>query len=68
METAEPPDSINASYFDEYVQHDDDLECHGMQTNENICSDILRKEKEQRNHLEVKFDTEEEDACICLCF
>ncbi|KAH3843852.1 hypothetical protein DPMN_117383 [Dreissena polymorpha] len=70
METAEPPDSINASYFDEYVQHDGDLECHGMPTNENICSDILREEEEQRNHLKVKFDnedTEEEDSDAFIC-
>ncbi|KAH3871770.1 hypothetical protein DPMN_034984 [Dreissena polymorpha] len=65
METAEPPESMNAISFAEYVQHDDDLECHGMPTDDDICSDMLREEEERRNHIEFNNDNEdaeEEDA------
>ncbi|XP_052260991.1 tigger transposable element-derived protein 6-like [Dreissena polymorpha] len=65
METAEPPLSMNAISFAEYVKHDDDLECLGMPIDDDICSDILQEEEERRNHLEINIDNEdaeEEDA------
>lgn len=49
--TVQHPDSMIANTFEEYVNHDEDLECSGMPMVEDICSDILQEEKKNETTL-----------------
>ena len=59
--TVQHPDSMTADTFEVYVNHDEDLECHGMPKVEDICSDLLREEEEERNHIEYDADSEDDE-------
>lgn len=40
VDAVDHPDTMTATSFEEYVRHDEDLECHGMMTDADICRGV----------------------------